>query len=101
MVTFSSGLVEHLKTFVSPDLWPKLDYVYPAYPLQPEYSRPSGEPFTVLTIASRFSDKGVPEALKAYGILRERHGERVRMRLICQDVPQGYPLPPESFSKAS
>ncbi len=93
VMTFSGGLVEHLKTFVSPDLWPKLEYAYPAYPFQPEHEREAEAPFTVLTIASRFSDKGVPEALKAYGILRERHGEGVRMVLVSNVVPADYLLP--------
>ena len=91
--TFSSGLAEHCKQFLHPDLWPKLDYVYPAYPFQPEYERPAGAPFTILVIASRFSDKGVPEALQAYQILRARHGSRVRLLLVSQDVPTGYHLP--------
>lgn len=91
--TFSAGLVEHSKGFLHADLWHKLDYVYPAYPSQSEYRRPVGEPFTILVIASRFSDKGVPEALRAYGILRERHGAAVRMILVSQVVPPDYPLP--------
>lgn len=85
--------MEHFKGFLHADLWHKLAHVYPAYPTQPEYRRPPGEPFTILVIASRFSDKGVPEALEAYRILRERHGAAVRMLLVSQVVPPDYPLP--------
>lgn len=91
--TFSAGLVEHCKLFLHPALWPKLDYVYPAYPFQPEYEHPPDVPFTILVIASRFSDKGVPEALRAYQILRERLGDRVRLILVTQDMPADYHLP--------
>ena len=93
IVTFSRGLVEHFKPFLDPELWPKLDYVYPAYPTQPAYEKRTDEPFTILVIASRFTDKGVPEALRAYEILRQRHGSRVRMNLVSQAVPPGYQLP--------
>jgi len=93
VLTFSAGLVEHFKQFLRPELWPKLDYVYPAYPEQLECEPSADEPFTILVIASRFSDKGVPEALRAYRALRERHGARVRMILVSQAVPENYQLP--------
>ncbi len=93
ILTFSRGLVEHFKLFLDPDLWHKLDYVYPAYPTQPTYERRDDQPFTILVIASRFSDKGLPEALRAFDILRQRHGARVRMNLVSQAVPPGYRLP--------
>jgi len=91
--TFSAGLVEHFKQFVQPEFWSKLDYVYPAYPAQPEQERTGLQPFTMLVIASRFSDKGIPEAMRAYEVLRARHGAGVRMLLVSQAVPTGYRLP--------
>lgn len=90
--TITGGLMEHSKRYVRPELWHKLDYLYPAYPAQPEVERSSG-PFTILVIASRFYDKGVPEALNAFRVLRTRHGAAVRMNLVSQDVPAGYELP--------
>ena len=98
IMTFSRGLVEHFKLFLHPDLWPKLDFVYPACPLRPAHEveedrhRPE-QPFTILVIASRFSDKGVPEALRAFEILRHRHGFKVRMNLVSQAVPLSHKLP--------
>jgi glycosyltransferase involved in cell wall biosynthesis len=50
-------------------------------------------PFTILVIASRFYDKGVPVALKAFEVLRERHGSQVQMLLVCDCLPTGYPVP--------
>lgn len=93
VVTFSRGLVEHFKLFLDPELWHKLDYVYPAYPTQPAYQKREGATFTILVIASRWSDKGMPEALRAFDILRQRHGARVRMNLVSQAVPPGYVMP--------
>jgi len=91
--TYSAGLVEHSKQYLRPDLWPKFGYIYQVYPSQPDYERPPDKPFTILTIASRFSDKGVPEALHAFEILRQRHGEDVQMKLVSQAIPAGYRLP--------
>lgn len=93
LLTFSAGLVEHCKHYVHPHLWPKLDYVYPAYPSQPECERLEDAPFTILIIASRFSDKGIPEALRAHEILRRRHGAAVQTILVSQAIPRGYRLP--------
>lgn len=93
VITFSAGLVEHTKQFVHRDLWHKLEFAYPAFPAQPEWERQTGQPFNLLVIASRFSDKGVPEAIEAFRRLRERHGRDVTMTLVSQDVPAGYPLP--------
>ncbi len=93
VLTFSAGLVEHSKLFVHPDHWHKLEYAYPAYPSQPEWERFHDGPFNLLVIASRFSDKGVPEAIRAFNVLRERHGGDVTMTLVSQDVPAGFPLP--------
>lgn len=91
--TFSQGLVEHFKTFLPADLWPKMDYAYPAFPAQPEYEKTADRPFTILTIASRFIDKGVPEALNILRILHEKHGDAVKMVLVCSTVPEGYEIP--------
>ena len=93
VITFSEGLVEHAKLFILPELWPKLEYAYPAFPSQPVHVRSGEGPFNILVIASRFSDKGVPEAIEAFEIIRERHGIDVTMTLVSQDVPAGYHLP--------
>jgi glycosyltransferase involved in cell wall biosynthesis len=86
-------MTEHFKDFVSPTLWPKLRYLYTATPSQPTIDRTKRGDFTILTIGNRFSDKGIPEALNVYHILRQRHGRRVKMLLACNRVPQGYRLP--------
>lgn len=91
-ITFSAGLVEHTKEFIDPALWPKLDFAHLAFPSQPEYVAPE-RPFNILSIASRFSDKGIPEALAAFEILRARHGKAVRMTLVTNAVPSGTRMP--------
>lgn len=91
--TFSAGLADHCKLFLDAKLWPKLGYAYPAFPKQPPHQRPD-RPFTILIIASRWSDKGLPEAMRAYEILRERHGANLRLTLVCQVVPENTILPP-------
>jgi len=91
--TYSAGLRDHSRRYLRSDLWPKFDYLYPCFPSQGEYPRPDPEPFTILSIASRFSDKGIPEALEAFRVLRDRHGARVRMIVVSQMVPADYPLP--------
>lgn len=91
--TYSAGLMEHSKRYLHPDLWHKFGYLYQVFPTQPAYQRPAERPFTILTIASRFSDKGIPEALQAYQVLRARHGAAVQMILVSQVVPSGYRLP--------
>lgn len=93
VVTHSRGLVKHFEQFLAADVWPKLDYVFPACPSQPEEEESNGEDFTILSIARRLSDKGIPEALRAFEILRRRHGPRVRMVLVSGAVPRGYRLP--------
>ena len=91
--TFSQGLVEHSKAYLEPCVWHKLDFVYPAFPVQPIKARSENKAFTILIIASRWSDKGLPEALKTFVILRARHGERVRLDLVTQAMPPGTTLP--------
>jgi glycosyltransferase involved in cell wall biosynthesis len=91
--TYSAGLVEHSKRYLRPELWPKLGHVYLGYPRQPEYTQPPDRPFTILTIASRYSDKGVPEALQTFRVLRERYAAEVRMLLVSQAVPPNCVLP--------
>lgn len=93
VLTLSPGLVEHFRDFLAPDVWPKLDYAFPAFPSQPAAERSYGETFTVLTIGNRFSDKGIPEALGAFEVLRARHGPHVRMVLVSSGVPRGWSLP--------
>lgn len=91
--TYSAGLVEHSKRYLRPELWRKLGHISLCYPAQPDYTRPQDLPFTILTIASRYSDKGLPEALQAFRVLRERHGAAVRMLLVTQALPPDLILP--------
>ncbi len=91
--TYSAGLLEHSKRYLHRDVWHKVGYIYPVSPPQPEYPKTMGGPFTILVIASRFSDKGLPEAIEAYRILRDRHGSDVQMLLVSQAVPSSYRLP--------
>ncbi len=93
VITYSRGSAEHFRQFLDPEVWGKLDYVFPAYPSQPEAGRSRDRVFTVLTIGDRFSDKGIPEALSAFELLRQRHGTGVRMVLVSSSVPRGYRLP--------
>jgi glycosyltransferase involved in cell wall biosynthesis len=91
--TYSAGLVEHSKRYLRPELWHKLGHIYLCYPHQADYTRPPEWPFTILTIASRYSDKGLPEALQAFRVLRERHDGQVRLLLVSQAVPPNCRLP--------
>jgi len=95
VVTLSRGLVEHFRHFLAPDVWPKLDYAFPAWPSQPDLQmRSDDDAFTILTIGNRVSDKGIPEVLRAFEVLRERHGgRRVRMVLVSGTVPPEWHLP--------
>ena len=88
----SLGLLEHGKRYLRADLWPKLHQVNIAYPAQSSYVVPD-RPFTILTVASRFYDKGIPEAIEAFRALRARHGKAVRMVLVCHVLPANYALP--------
>jgi glycosyltransferase involved in cell wall biosynthesis len=91
--TYSRGLVEHSRRYLHADLWHKFGHIYQAFPQQPAYPKPDGSPFNILVIASRFSDKGVPEALGAFAALRQRYGADVQLSLVCQMIPVGYRLP--------
>ncbi len=91
--TYSAGLVRHSRRYLHPDLWHKLGVVYQVFPTQAELPKPPGRPFTILCIASRFSDKGVPEVLETFRILRSRHGADVQLVLVCQAMPRGWSLP--------
>lgn len=91
--TYSEGLAEHSRRYLDPALWHKLGVVYQVFPTQADLPKAPGRPFTILCVASRFSDKGVPEVLEAYRILRSRHGKNVVLVLVCQAVPRGYSLP--------
>jgi len=93
VITYSRGSAEHFRHFLHPEVWDKIDCVFPAYPFQPEAARSRHGAFTVLAIGDRFSDKGIPEALNAFEVLRKRHGGRVRMVLVSSSVPSGYRLP--------
>lgn len=81
-LTVSRGILEHCREFLAPDVWPKLHCAYGAFPTQPDVARAKDEPFTILSIGNRLSDKGIPEVLAAFEILRARYGERVRMVLV-------------------
>jgi glycosyltransferase involved in cell wall biosynthesis len=93
VLTYSAGLVKHSRRYLRPDLWHKVGVVYQVFPTQPELPKPADRPFTILSIASRFSDKGVPEVLETYRILRSRYGTKVELVLVCQAVPKGYHIP--------
>ncbi len=97
LFTYSEGLVQHSRRYLRPELWSKLGAIPQVFPAQPEYPRPAERPFTVLMIASRFSDKGVPEAVEAFRVLRQRHGEDLRLLLVSQAIPPGYRLPDGVF----
>lgn len=93
-LAMSKGLMSHSKRFISdPSLHEKFDYLYPCYPTQKPRVMDLSGPFTILSIASRFYDKGVPAALKAFEVLRERYGSQVQMILVCDCLPAGYPIP--------
>jgi glycosyltransferase involved in cell wall biosynthesis len=93
-LTLSKGLISHSTRYISdPSLHEKFDYLYPCYPTQKPRFMDLSRPFTILTIASRFYDKGVPIALKAFEVLRERYGSQVQMILVCDCLPTGYPIP--------
>ena len=70
----------------------KLHIVLPTYPEQADkiYEHPG--PFTIFTISNKFWGRGIPLAIEVFRELRKRHGKDVRMRLVCGDVPAGYPL---------
>ena len=91
VLNLSAGLVQIAKRHVRSELWHKLDFGYLAYPAQPEKAIPD-RPFTIVTIASRWSDKGTPEALDALEILRRRNRE-IRMLLVVSAVPPGVRIP--------
>lgn len=92
-MTFSPGCVQHFRRFLHPDTWEKLDYAVPACPFQSEVGRSDLEVFTLLTVGNRISDKGIPEVLRAYEVLRQRHGSKVRMLLVSNRVPRNWHLP--------
>ncbi len=91
--TYSAGLVRHSQRYLHPDLWHKLGVVYQTFPTQAELPKLPGRPFTILCVASRFSDKGVPEVLETFRILRSRHGSDVQLVLVCQVMPRGWSRP--------
>lgn len=91
--TYSAGLVRHSRRYLHPDLWHKLGVVHQIFPTQPDLPKPPGRPFTILCIASRFSDKGVPEVLETFRVLRSRHGSSVQLVLVCQATPRGWRMP--------
>ena len=93
-LTLSKGLMKHSKRYINdPSLHEKFDYLYPCYPTQKPRVMDLSGPFTILTIATRFYDKGVPAALKAFEVLRGRYGSQVQMILVCDCLPTGYPIP--------
>jgi glycosyltransferase involved in cell wall biosynthesis len=93
VVTCSRGLVQHFRQFLATDVWHKLEFAFPAFPSQPEIEGSSDGVFTFLMVGNRFSDKGFPEALRAFEVLRERHGSRVRVLLVSKKIPPRYRLP--------
>lgn len=93
VITMTPALAEHFRRVLGPEVWPKIDYAYPAFPAQPDVKRLRNGTFTLLTIGNRLSDKGIPEALRAFEILRGRHGAAVRMVLVSKALPAGYRVP--------
>ena len=90
----SKGIINHSKRYISdPALHEKFDNLYYPYPTQPLRVMDLSGPFTILVIATRFYDKGIPVALKVFEVLRERHGSQVQMLLVCDCLPTGYPIP--------
>ena len=70
----------------------KLHMILPAYPNQPDNLHEHAGPFTILTISNKFWGRGVPLAIEAFRTLRKKYGNAVQMKLVCEDVPKGYPL---------
>jgi len=70
----------------------KLHVVLPAYPDQPDNTHEHTGPFTILTISNKFWGRGIPLAIEVFKRLREKYGQNVRMKLVCEDVPVDYPL---------
>ena len=93
VIMVSRGAVEQARQFLSPETWPKLEYVFPAWPAPRTANGSEREAFTLLTIGNRLSDEGAPEVLRAFEVLRARHGSGVRMILVSCGVPAGYRLP--------
>jgi len=70
----------------------KLHLVLPACPDQPDNLHEHTGPFTILTISNKFWGRGVHLAIETYRVLRKKYGKSIRMKLVCEDVPKGYPL---------
>ena len=70
----------------------KLHLVLPAYPDQPDNLHEHTGPFTILTISNKFWGRGIHLAIETYRVLRKKYGKSIRMKLVCEDVPKGYPL---------
>ena len=82
-----------LRYITDESLHKKFDYLYQGYPSQPTRVMDMTGPFSILTIATRFYDKGVPIALKVFQVLRQRYPARVRMTLVCDVIPTDWPIP--------
>ena len=80
---------EHIDTSGSEH---KLHLVLPAYPDQPDHCYEHAKPFTILTISNKFWAKGIPLAIEVFRELRKTYGQDVRMKLVCDSVPDDYPL---------
>ena len=70
----------------------KLHIVLPAYLDQPDHIYEHAGPFTILTISNKFWGRGIALAIEVFRTLRKKHGSAIRMKLVCDDVPKGYPL---------
>jgi len=70
----------------------KLHLVLPAYRDQPDNLHEHVGPFTILTISNRFWGRGIPLDIEVFRTLRKKYGKAVQMKLVCEDVPKGYPL---------
>ena len=90
----SRGAIRETTRYIdSSEIMDKMHIVRPVYPPQRENLHNHSGPFTILTIGNKFWGKGIPIAIEAFRILRERHGNEVKMQLVCGDIPPGYPLP--------
>jgi len=90
----SQGAIRETSRYIDiSNIRDKIHIVRPIYPQQPENQHNYNGPFTILTIGNKFWGKGMPIAIEAFRILRERYGTDIRMQLVSGDVPSNYPLP--------
>jgi len=90
----SEGAIRETTRYIkTSEIMNKIHIIRPAYPPQPENRHNHSGPFTILTIGNKFWGKGIPIAIEAFRILRERYGSDIKMNLVSGDIPSDYPLP--------